>query len=285
MGRIRNSIDTVKASWRVLRQDKELLMFPVLSGISALALMALVVLPISATDLLPRVSQEDPEAQAIALALFVLLHLSLSFITVYFNAALVSAAMERLEGGDPTVSSGLRGANKRLGKIFAWAMFAGTVSLLIKALESATRRTNFIARIVVGFVGVAWTLATYFAIPIVLFEDRNVFASLRRSGELFRQRWGESVAGEFGIGAFFTILVLVVGLLAFFLAVFVSTAVGPVGLLIVLALAALALLTILVVGNALGTVYRAALYRFATKGQVPAEFQDEMIINAFRQHL
>lgn len=285
MGRLKNSWDTVKASWRVLKQDKELLLFPVFSGLASLIVMASFVAPTWFSGLFEKAfEQEDQNAQTIVFAIYFVMYLVLAFITFYFTAAVVSAATERLSGGDPTVGSGLRGANKRLGKILAWSLFAGTVSFLIKMLESATRRGGrgaLVGNILTRLVGVAWTLATFFAVPVILYENLGVFASLKRSGQLFKQRWGESLVGQYGIGFVFGIFTFLVILAAAGL-VMVSAAAGPIAVITVLVLAVVALLILSIVGTALGAVYKAALYRYATVGQVAPEYPAQLIQDAYR---
>lgn len=281
MGRIANSWDTVKASWGVLKKDKELILFPIFSGIASLIVIASFVAPTWFSGLMSRAAAEDPNAQNTVALLYFAMYLLLSFVTIYFNSALIYGATERLSGGDPTIGSALRGANKRLGKIFLWSMFAGTVSLLIHLLERAMRgRNNIIGAIVAQVVGVAWTLATYFAIPIVLFEDQRVFGSLKRSGQLFRKTWGEAVVGEWGIGFVFGILGFLV-ILATALLLYVAVPLGMAAAIVVLlgGLVMFALVTI--TGLALGAIYKAALYRYAARGEVSPDYPAPMIEGAF----
>jgi uncharacterized protein DUF6159 len=282
MGRFSNSWQTVKASWGVLRKDKELMLFPVFSGLASLIIVVSFVAPTWFYGLLERAAADDANAQTTVALLYFVMYLVLSFVTIYFNSALIFGATERLAGGDPTIGSSLRGANKRLGKIFAWSMFAGTVSLLIHLLERATRgRNQFIAHFVVQLVGVAWTLATYFAVPIVLFEDERVFGSLRRSGQLFRKTWGESVIGEYGIGLVFGILSFLVVLATFALAYVLGAISLFLALAVILAgVVAFALVTI--AGLALGAIYKAALYRYAAQGEASPGFPQNMVAGAFQ---
>lgn len=282
MGRLANSWDTVKASWGVLKKDKELMLFPIFSGIASLIVIASFVAPTWFYGLLTQAANEDPDAQTTVAILYFVMYLVLAFVTIYFNSALIFGATERLAGGDPTIRSSLRGANKRLGKIFAWSLFAGTVSLLIHLLERAMRgRNNFVGHILVQLVGVAWTLATYFAIPIVLFEDQRVFGSLRRSGQLFRKTWGESAIGAFGIGYVFGILGFLV-ILATGGLLYVA---GGLGIIVIVAILAAGLVTfalVTIAGLALGGIYKAALYRFASQGEVSQGFPQQMIAGAFQ---
>jgi hypothetical protein len=176
--------------------------------------------------------------------------------------------------------TGLRGANQRLGKIFLWSLFAATVSLIIQGIESALRRQNNLMGSIVGSIlGTAWTLATYFVIPVILFEDLGIFRSLKRSGQLFKNRWGASLVGQYGIGFVFSIITFAIGFVTFM--AFRSVGLNAAGVTII-AVGVMAILLTVVVGSALGVVYKAALYRFAKQAEVPAGFPPQLLENAYR---
>ena len=90
------------------------------------------------------------------------------FITLFFSTALVGAAMIRMDGGNPTLSDGLRIAWQRKGRIFGYACIAATVGLLLRMIEE---RVGWVGRIVVKLIGVGWTLATFLVVPIIVTRD------------------------------------------------------------------------------------------------------------------
>lgn len=283
MGRLSNSWNVFKQSLTVLKQDKELLLLPVIAGIASFIMFLSFVFPAYTVGLLERAaSGTDENAEYTVYGLMLVLYLILSFITIYFQSALMFGADERLGGGNPTLGSALKGANKRLGKIFVWSLFSATVSLLIQAIEAALRRAgNQIAASIIGSIlGTAWTLLTFFVIPIVVFENKGPFDALKRSGSLFKQRWGESLAGHYGIGAImalFTFLsVIGIGFVAF-----LTASINPTVMIAVIVLGVLWLVFLAVLGTALSGVYKVALYRFATKGEVAPQFSADSIQNAY----
>lgn len=287
MGRLANSWSVFKQSLGVLKKDKELAVLPVFSGIASLLIMATFFFPAQFSGLLERAAQENPideNARYTVYALAFVVYLVLSFITIYFQAALISGAMERLSGGDPTVGSSLRGANKHLGKIFLWSLFAATVSLLIHVIEEALRRagSRFAASIIGSILGTAWALLTFFVIPVLLFEEKGTFSSLGRSGQLFKQRWGESLVGHFGVG-FIVGVFTMLGFLAAMGLAFVSFNAGlaPVALGFLI-LGVLWILFMSIMGQALGGIYKAALYKFAKNGEVVPYFAPEAIRGAYQ---
>jgi hypothetical protein len=257
MGRLATSWSLVKASWKVLRQDKELLWMPVLSFLaSAVAVMSLLGATYAVT---PDVFTEGGDTDPVALALAALLYVVLAFIAVFFHAATVAGAHERLSGGDPTVGSALAKARAHLGKLFLWSLAVATVNLLLQMLRE---RGGPLGRIGASIAGVAWNLATYFVVPLLLFTDDGVGGSLKQSGRLFKQRWGEQVSGHIGIGLatfLFTVLWVVVGL-----AIIAGLAtLGAVGLVVGIAVVGAGVILIALVGTVLDAVFKTALYRYA----------------------
>jgi len=154
------SWELVKASAGVLRSDKELLVFPVVSGIAALIVMATFALPIFALKIF---SDGFGVLQGLVVFLF---YLCQYFVIFYFNSALVGAAMIRLNGGDPTVRDGLQIANERLVPILGYAAIAATVGLLLQFLKN--KDNNFIVRMLGSLLGTAWTVASFLVVPVLV---------------------------------------------------------------------------------------------------------------------
>src|SRR5215470_1834360 len=214
MGRLSRSWDLVSASFRVLWADKQLLMFPVLSGISCVIVSLLLFasgLAIFQPQLgslsawFPRDNPEaivrSPEAMAAVFALY----LANYFVIIFFNVALVGVANSRFTGENWTFDQGLQLAWKRKWIILQWAFIAATVGMALRALSE---RAGFIGRIVVGMIGIAWNLACYFVVPVLAFEDLSPGAALYRSAEIFKETWGEKVMGGFSLGLIFFLMMI-----------------------------------------------------------------------------
>src|SRR5262245_5666078 len=193
---------------------------------------------------------------------------------IFFNAAIVCGADERLRGGDPTLGSPLRGAREPAGVLLPWALLSATVSLVLRALE---QRAGIIGRIVIGLVGLAWTLVTFLVLPILVVERIGVGDAVKRSAELFKRTWGENVVTNGGIG--------IIGFVAVLAGVVVAVPLiavgGPIAVAgIVLAVAWIA--AVLCVTTTLTGILQLALYRYAVDGEVPG-FGDDQLRNAFRE--
>ncbi len=285
MSRFSNSVSLVKSSWNVLSHDKELLALPVISGVVTLIAMS----PFAASAFLIGMStagtsgqQSDSSAAMGPLGwLFLFIgYLVAAYITIFFQSALILAANERLSGGSPTLGSALSAAMSRAGHILPWAILSATVSMVLKAVQE---RSGILGRVVVGLVGMAWTLVTFLVLPILVIEGTGVKDALTRSASAFRRTWGENVVGNAGIG--------LVSAVAVFAGLLVAALIGAAGVatglaaLVVLAVVAFVLwvLVVSVFSAALSGVFQTALYRFAVLGEEPHGFSNDQIAGAFRQ--
>ena len=268
MGRLSNTIKLAKASWKVLKADKELLLLPIMSMVATVIVAASFLVPLFVVGGL---GEELAGADYVVLAA---MYFTLAYVTIFFTAALVHAADERLRGGDPTLGSALRGARRRARRILPWAIVSATVSVILRAFEE---RAGFLGRIVAGLAGVAWSVVTFLVIPILVLEDIGVADAIKRSGSLFKRTWGENLAAQVGFG--------LLGFLAFLPAIaliVLSAGAGEAALGIAIAVGVLWIGVVVVVLAALNGIFQTALYHYAVDGQVPGEyFSPETFSNAF----
>jgi hypothetical protein len=261
MGRIATTIELAKASWRVLKADKELLLLPVFSGLASILVAASFLVPAGYW----RGSESVGTVEYILLGA---LYVALAFVTIFFNTALVYAANERLSGGDPTVGSALSGAARHIPQIFVWAAISATVSVILKSLQE---RSGFLGQIVIGLVGLAWTLVTFLVIPVFVIEKVGVRESISRSANLFKRTWGENVVARVGFGLLGFLAVVPFALIAVGAVSSGSEAIAAVGLLI----AVLGIIGVSVVLSSLNAIFQTALYHYASTGSVPGDYFDD----------
>jgi hypothetical protein len=278
MGRFATSWALTKASLRVVSQDKELLVLPILSFLASVAAFAAVIGVGFGAGILPHVTEPNGQPSLPGILLAAALYLGLAFVQVFFGAAVVAGASERLSGGNPTLGSSLRAAGRKAGRLFVWSIFVAIVNILLQMLRE---RGGQAGRLAAGLGNLAWSLATYFMIPVLLFEDDPVMKSVGRSGSLFKKTWGETVIGNGGVGLVFGLMMMAVVLLAMLASRPLLATGGWVAALPVFAIAMVALLLLASLQAVLGGVYKAALYRFATTGQAGAGFAPEQLQGAF----
>ncbi len=272
--RLARSWDLVKASAQVLSSDRQLLLFPVMSLLGSLLVLATFLLPIFGLGLLPR----DGSSAAAWWLVGFLFYLSQYFVIFFFGSALVGAALIRLEGGSPTLHDGLSIAWSKVGTILGYAAIAATVGVILRALEE---RAGFVGRIVIGLLGAAWTVSTFLTVPVLVARDVGPVEAVKESMGLLRKTWGENLAGQGGIGLAFGLISMAVFFVGVALALLASTVSGvaavAVGVVILVAMLALGIYQ-----SALTGVYSAALYRYADTGEAPVEFQGALLESAFQ---
>jgi hypothetical protein len=276
MGRFQRSWGLAKASWSVLKSEKQLAWLPVLSFLGSVVVLGVFALAVWAT-VGKETGVNGAETHTMSVASWLLMacaYVAVAFVQVYFLAALCAGANERLRGYDTTLSRAFGVANARLHRILPWAIVSATVSLIIQAIEE---RFGILGRIIGSLLGAGWAVLTFLTVPIIVFEDVGPVVALKRSGTLLKQTWGENVIAQIGLGAIGMvasipgIVVVVLGIAAGSALVLVPTVVvGGIWLAVVAAVMA-----------ALSGIYRTALYRYAMDGQIPAAFAGLDLEHAF----
>lgn len=283
MGRLSRSMQLFSASWSVLREDKRLMVFPVIAAAAGLGVIAVFAVPIllafvhfTTTVDAYGVEQTSPSMEPMGWVLTAIGYVVAMYVGTFMNAALIVAANERLTGTGPgTVTSGFRGASEKAGAIFGWVLVAATVGLVLRAVEE---RLGLIGRFVIGIIGIAWSLLTFLVVPVLVLEHNSTGATISRSAKLFKSTWGENMIGNAGFAVFSFALVLSAGAL-FFIGVLTGTAAGMI-------LMGIVAVSWLLVGSqvlaAMSGIYRVALYRYAVDGRAPQAYAAFDFAGAFR---
>jgi len=278
--RISRSWSLAKSSWNVLWQDKKLLVLPFLSGLACLIVLVSFVVPLALV--FNRLGLVDDQGDVhvpwwgylIAFAFYFCNY----FVIIFFNSALISCALLRFNGEEATLGDGLGAAGRRLPQILAWSLVSATVGVLLKVIENAHEK---IGQFVSAILGTAWSVMTYFVVPVLVVEKVGPFQAVSRSLAILRKTWGEALAGHLGLG-FFNLLLFLPGLLLLLGAGLALGGHQPVVLVITLAaLGVLALLVASLVSSALATIYLTALYQYAADNQIPRGFDRDTLAGAF----
>ena len=258
-----------KLSMAVVKKDPELMVYMIIAGVMSLA--CLVGMSIPQFLEMDWAVNQDGSCTGAYLGFTFVAYMVLSIIVVFWNCAIIANANIRLTGGDPTFADGVNAALKRLPIIIVWGIIAGTVGLLLKALEGAARSSDndamrALASIIHILGGLAWWVMTFFMIPHLILEGQSVGDALKSSKKTFFSTWGENITSGLGIGliGFLIAIPLVAVTLG------LTVVAGPVGLFF----GAIAIGLLIAWTNAAEQVAVVALYRFAKDGQMPKIYQD-----------
>jgi hypothetical protein len=280
MGKFSRSWELVKQSFAILRSDKQLMLFPVLSAISCLFVTILIgtggtmlLLPARAAALANGERFNPNQSPVFMLAMFTL-YVANYFVIVFFNVALVGVANSRLMGGTWTFRDGIELAWARKGTILQWAFVAATIGMILKTVEE---RMGVIGRLVMRIIGVAWALACYFVVPVLAFEDLTPIEAVKRSSKLFKDTWGEKVTGGFSL-SLISMLLMLPGIGLFIASIMIG---GINALVVGFLMIILYILMLSVIMSAVQGVFNAALYRYACFKQVPPAFDHDLVASAW----
>lgn len=280
--RMSNGWALTRQSWRVLMLDKELLLFPLISGFCCLLVLGSFAAPLYGTGYFEtvmndgQIDQQALDNPLVYVVLFAFYFVNY-FVIIFFNSALIACAIIRFQGGNPTLSDGLSAASKRLPQIVAWALVSATVGLILKIIESRSKK---VGQIVAGLLGAVWSIATYFVVPVLVVEKAGPVDAFKRSTSILRKSWGEALVSNFGIGlltfipTFLAFLVLAGGIFA------IVTEKVVLGVLLIVC-ALFSILLISLISATLNSIVIAALYLFAAQGKVPEQMDRSLLENAF----
>ena len=274
-GSISNTIDLMKSCIRVLKKDKELILFPILAAFFVI-LFVWIIFTFVGLDI-SALTSNDNQTEEIPIVPLLVLVFGANFIVVFFNSALVSAALDRLRGGNPNVRSGLSHASKHIHHIFIWSIIVTIMALIFAAIRASGRNRGAVGQIMTSIFAsllqAGWAMMTFFVIPIIVSENLSPFAAIKRSSGLFKQTWGNQVTANFGFGIFQILALLASGALGWFFGL-MSANLG----MIVGVLCATTSISII---YTLEGIYKAALYEFAM-GEKPLEFEQQDLRTAYR---
>jgi hypothetical protein len=277
--RISNGFALARSSWAVLLRDKHLLIFPVVSGILFLLILASFAIPLAVLVDWQQVGQQANNRHVpwwtyvVAFAFYFCTY----FVATFCNAALISCTLLRFNGETPTVGDGFRMAFARLPQIFAWAFVSATVGVLLKAVEQIHEK---VGDLIASLLGTAWSIMTFFVVPVLVVEKVGPIEAVKRSLQLLRKTWGEALVGRAGIGLFLFLLAIPVFLVFAGGVVLLATGHVPFGIALLVAGGVL-LLMYSAVSSALHTILIASLYQYAADDRVPEGFDRESFSSAF----
>jgi Family of unknown function (DUF6159) len=283
MGTFSDSWRLTKISFRLIFEDSALLVFPLVAGLTSIAVLALFAL--GTFFLAPVIlvgGSVTTSYEVVGVVLFLVAYFSTTFITVYATAALVGAATLKLEGQQPTASDGWKIARANLSRLLVWSLIAATVGLLIQILSSRFRGAAGI--VLGGIAGATWAIATYFVIPVIIYQQSTPWQSLGRSAKMFLNTFGRTLVTNIVLGLIIAagiIGAVVLGVVGLYLIFFLVPSNVFVGLILIVTALGLGVLVAIIGASAEG-VLRAALYRYATTGKIDPDLMPQAYRMAIR---
>ena len=260
----------------MVRRDRSLMVFPVFGGLAGLVVLA--IFGGGGAGLYASTDSEPAAIVVLVVGAYVLIALS-----IFCNVALTACATRSLEGEDTTPGEGFAAARGRLGPIFGWAGLQLVVGGLINLAQMFLREGagQIVGAVIGGLANLAWSVATFFVIPIIALEGLGPKAALKRSLAVVRERWGEGVTGTFAIGGLVFLVAFLPGAVLIGIGIGLTSSAGVAAGILIGVGAAVCVIGA-VVQTALLAIFKVALYRYATEDRVFADFDRDELSAAFR---
>ena len=281
IGKFKASKTIVSESWNVLKQDKEIMWFPVISSLTTTVAMLIMGIIFYAIVLGGNLSGLSFDANSsVGTVMFygglLIYYVVIFFIVNFFEAGLFVIVNGRFSGQNLTFNDGIRGAKAHISKIFLWSLISATVGVILRIISD---RSKLIGKIVAAVLGGAWAILTYFSLPALVIGNVSVKDSFKESASVIRKTWGESLIINFGVGLFFTLIAFFTVLIAICICILAPTfyVIVLVAILLVAFMIALS-----IVATTLGSIFKLALYTYARTGQIPQGFSPDIVRGAVK---
>ena len=259
-------------SFKVLRENKQLIVFPILSGISLLVVIGSFTTAILAAAGWNPDNISDTYGSAGDYLLLFVFYIFNYFIIVFFNMALIHCTRLYFQGEEVTIEKGLRFSLSKIGVIFSWAVFAGTIGALLKIIQE---ELGWVGKIITGILGVVWSIATFFVVPVIAYENLGPVGAIKRSVKLMKEKWGESLGATFSFGLINFLSFFIIGVPLFLIGSLIHPVVGIV-------LAILGILLVAAILSAAQTIFVSAVYH-NINGDPVKHFDQQMVEKLFQK--
>ena len=263
------SWEYAKISYGMIWENKQLVIFPILSSLAAILVMASFLVPLWSTGMIDRMTSDDPAtavSDAVLYSILFAFYFCNYFVIVFFNSALTACAMRVINGEQPSVADGLAVATRRLPQILAWAFVSAIVGVILQAIENANEKAG---RFISAILGSAWTALTYFVVPVIVVDGVGPVQAFKSSVSTLKKQWGTALVGGFSLGFLGLLVIIPVALVGGALIWLATQSMGTPGLIAAIAVAVVLFAIGMAVNSAAGVVFKALLFNFATNRSLP----------------
>ena len=185
------------------------------------------------------------------------------FISYFFTGMTAFLVYDYFKDGDATMSEAWAATKKNALAIFYLAIISAIVNIILGILRGRTRKDRSVggglSGMIIGFIEKAWTVATYFMIPAIVIEDRDLKSAVERASSIIKNNLLPIGVGEIAVG-FVTGLLSVIG---FVIAIVIGISLASVSPLIAILVAAILIVIIIALSMYVTTAYHTCLFLWA----------------------
>jgi len=271
------------------------MLFPILGGSFSILYILILIFPLYFFGLFIKFLEgfnKDYLVWIVMFAALFIVYLGIAFCAIFFNVCTIYTVKVRFDGGNAGSMESIRFALNKLSKIFLWSLIFATIGLVLGAIDklckSAEKSDNaivsilgFIGDLVNSIFGFAWGLVSAFVLPLMVYRDVGPIEALKKSEELLKKTWGESLTRDIGFGLVGGV-VIILGIVIFGGLAFLVASLGIGFIIVVIVTGVVYLITLIIVGTLLNTIFNTALFIYADKGVIPLGYNEETMKAVFR---
>jgi hypothetical protein len=272
MGKFKTSRMIALQSWSLLKQDKEMVFFPILSAVTSLVFFALLSYIFYVNFYLTSVN--GAEVDQIVYLFLIVYYIVAFFIVDFFQSGIFVLVHARFSGQNLSFLDGISISFRKILKILIWSLISATVGIILDIISD---KFKIVGRIVAAILGAGWNIMTYFSLPALVIGDTTITGSFKESARLIRKVWGETFIVNVGAGLFFSGIIL----FAFLIGIIISIAI-PALIFACIFLFIVLLVLIFIISSTLDSIFKLVIYEYARTGEVPSGFSLELINSAIK---
>lgn len=309
MNKISTSWAILMSSVQLMRQHKKLLWFPLLNFIAIVGIVVFFAMPLFTQMSVFNLSETFPQMlEAMQAAgeeysegehpfletsvwnftvldkgtpttLLLFLYLPSMFLATFVNVAFYYEIMQAFNGEKVSLRRGFSFARTKLKAILVWSLLAGVVGAIIHKIQE---NVGFVGQWITGLIGIAWSVASVFAIPVIIREEQqsNPVDYLKKSAQLIKKTWGEGLTGLVSISVVTFLLTVGIIISGIILSIFTTQLFTATLIIVLIVITAIILLMYL--SGVARNIYLCGLYIYASEGVAPGPFDTQIFEKAWK---
>ncbi len=250
----------IKESFRLITKDADLIKPSIYSIFVAIffTIVSVIVLFVLRFQI--------PEEMFYILGFIVLL--GVYYISYFFTGMTAFLVYDFFKDGDATMSEAWAATKKNALTLFYLSIISAIIYIITSAFRRKPRERRGvgggIGDMIIGFIESVWTVATYFIIPAIVIEDRDIKGAVSRAADIMKRNLLPIGVGEIAVG-FVTGLISVIGfIVAIVLGLWIMSSIGTLtGVIVAVTVAAVLVILIVALSMYITTAYHTCLFLWA----------------------
>ncbi|WMT51312.1 MAG: DUF6159 family protein [Ferroplasma sp.] len=209
-----------------------------------------------------------------------------AYVLVYFFATLIIMAMmisyRSVKADNPlTTREAFSSTKKYIGKAFQWAILYSVLLMILRAIES---RVRGIGGIIIASIGsFAITVATFFAVPVILDYDTGPINAIKISVDTIKSHFGDTFGGVIYIDLYTLIFTGGGFLLLIISAILLGAGIPLIVIAIIAAIAVIMIILGIILNFTYMNIFKLILFDYVNGRTLPDGIDENLLNSSIKQ--